>query len=344
MKKKNISHKKSRIVLILTILASVLVTCGIIAYIYSMKTYNGDQQWIYIPSNASQQSIKDTLTNRLGDSGDRIFTMWKAMDSNTKNAHGAYLVKPGNREWDIAQRLRHGQQTPVKVTFNNIRTIDQLAKKIASRLEFDDLDFISACDSVLPSMGFKKEEFPAAFFPDSYEFYWSAKASTVIRRLTSYRNDFWNEERRAKAKSMGLTPVEVATLASIVEEETAKNDERPKVARLYLNRIDRNMPLQADPTVKFAVGDFSLRRITGKHLKVESPYNTYLHAGLPPGPIRIAAKTTLQAVLNAPQHNYLYMCAKEDFSGYHNFAVDYNTHLNNARRYQAELNRRKIYK
>ena len=143
---------------------------------------------------------------------------------------------------------------------------------------------------------------------------------------------------------MGLTPVDVATIASIVEEETAKSDERPKVARLYINRVDRNMPLQADPTVKFAVGDFSLRRITNKHLQGESPHHTYLHAGLPPGPIRIAAKSTLEAVLNAPMHNYLYMCAKEDFSGYHNFAVDYNTHLNNARRYQAELNRRKIYK
>lgn len=344
MKKKKAQKTRSRVTLILAIIIALIVAGGIIAYIYTMKSYNGKEQWVYIPDNSTEQAVKDSLTTRLGDSGKRIFTMWKAMDGKTTAAHGAYRIKPGDREYDIMQRLRYGQQTPVKVVFNNIRTIDQLAEKIAARLEFDADDFVAACDSVLPAMGFKKAHYPAAFFPDSYEFYWTNKPSRVIERLCDYRNHFWNDERRAKARSMGLTPVDVATIASIVEEETAKSDERPKVARLYINRVDRNMPLQADPTVKFAVGDFSLRRITNKHLKVESPYNTYLHAGLPPGPIRIAAKSTLEAVLNAPMHNYLYMCAKEDFSGYHNFAVDYNTHLNNARRYQAELNRRKIYK
>ena len=157
-----------------------------------------------------------------------------------------------------------------------------------------------------------------------------------------YRNRFWDKSRRSKAARLGLTPAEVATIASIVEEETAKTDEKPKVARLYLNRLQKGIKLQADPTVKFASGDFSLRRITGKHLAIESPYNTYKISGLPPGPIRVPASSTLDAVLNAPNHNYIYMCAKEDFSGYHNFASDYATHQANARRYQAELNRRGI--
>jgi len=344
MKKKKTHRKTSLWALILMIIAGVIIAGGIIAYIYSMKSYNGKEQWVYIPESTTEQALKDTLTSRLGDSGKRIFTMWKTMEGKLSAAHGAYLIKPGNKEYDIVQRLRHGQQTPVKVTFNNIRTMEQLADKIATQLELSTDDFLAACDSILPTMGFKKNQFPAAFFPDTYEFYWTNKPSRVVERLSEYRNQYWNDERRAKARSMGLSPVDVATIASIVEEETAKRDERPKVARLYINRLDRNMPLQADPTVKFAVGDFSLRRITGKHLKTESPYNTYLHAGLPPGPIRIPSKSTLEAVLNAPMHNYLYMCAKEDFSGYHNFAVDYNTHLNNARRYQAELNRRKIYK
>ncbi len=164
----------------------------------------------------------------------------------------------------------------------------------------------------------------------------------MVRRLLDYRNRFWSKERRSKAASLGLTPSQVATIASIVEEETAKADEKPKVARLYLNRLKKGIKLQADPTVKFATGDFTLRRITGKHLAIESPYNTYKVNGLPPGPIRIPAAATIDAVLNAPKHDYIYMCAKEDFSGYHNFASDYATHMANARRYQAELNRRGI--
>jgi UPF0755 protein len=164
----------------------------------------------------------------------------------------------------------------------------------------------------------------------------------VVNKLVDSRDAFWTTERRAAAKKMGLTPVEVAIVASIVEEESNKADERPLIARLYLNRYFIGMKLQADPTVKFAVGDFSLRRITGKHLTIDSPYNTYRNQGLPPGPIRIAEKTAMDAVLNAPQHSYLYMCAKEDFSGRHNFAEDYATHLQNARRYQDALNQRGI--
>lgn len=160
--------------------------------------------------------------------------------------------------------------------------------------------------------------------------------------MTQYRDRFWTDDRREKARKLGLTPVEVATLASIVEEESAKPDEYPAIARLYMNRLKKGMLLQADPTVKYATGNFALRRITGEHLRTPSPYNTYLHPGLPPGPLRTPSKSTIDRVLSAPAHTYLYMCAKEDFSGYHNFASDYATHTANARRYQKELNRRGI--
>lgn len=164
----------------------------------------------------------------------------------------------------------------------------------------------------------------------------------MIHTLAGYRSKFWNEERKAKAKALGLSPEEVHTIASIVEEETNKRDEQPKVARLYINRLEKGMELQSDPTLKFASGNFAARRITGPLLKTESPYNTYRNKGLPPGPIRIAEAATLDAVLSAPKHNYLYMCAKADFSGYHEFATDYARHRINAARYHRALDARGI--
>lgn len=298
---------------------------------------------IYVPRNIGEPALRDTLISCLGDGfGSKVYRLWRLQGSDMDDAHGSYVVNPGDKAWSISRSLRYGRQTPVRVTFNNIRTMQQLSERIASRMSFDADGFMSACDSVLPYTGFAREEYPAAFLPDTYEFYWDTPAVKVVETLAAERNRFWNEARRGKASSMGLSPVEVATIASIVEEETAKSDERPIVARLYINRLDKGMRLQADPTVKFALGDFSLRRIGGGHLKVNSPYNTYMYPGLPPGPIRIPERTTMDAVLDAPAHGYIYLCAKEDFSGYHNFAADYSTHVANARRYQAELNRRNI--
>lgn len=321
-----------------------LIVGSITLWQFSLVGYKGEDAWIYIPGKSSQAAVGDSLSSSLGnDFGKRVFRLWKWMGGETSMAEGAYRVPHGTPAWRVARSLKNGMQTPVRITFNNIRTIDQLANRLADRMEWDKSDFISACDSLLPSSGFTKPQYPAAFLPDSYEFYWNTPAINVVGKLLEYRNKFWSDDRRAIARSLGLTPVEVATLASIVEEETNKADERPKVARLYLNRLAKGMKLQADPTVKFAVGDFTLRRITGKHLSVKSPYNTYLNSGLPPGPIRIPDASALDAVLHAPRHKYLYMCAKEDFSGYHNFAVDFASHQANARRYQAELNRRSIH-
>lgn len=334
--------KKKIILCVVATLAAAAIICGVVIYNKVFRAYEGERVRIFIPKDATASEIRDSLAVKLGSYGADVFWLWNMRDSSPLKAHGSYVIEPGDKALDISRKLRYGRQTPVRVTFNNIRTMDMLAKKIASKMEWGADEFMLACDSVLPEKGFKKQQYPAAFLPDTYDFFWTTSANDVVERLSDTRDGYWNDERRAKAAALGLRPVEVATLASIVEEETAKSDERGAVARLYLNRLERGMLLQADPTVKFAVGDFSLRRIRDKHLAVESPYNTYKYKGVPPGPIRIVERSTLDAVLDAPQHNYIYMCAKEDFSGYHNFATDYNQHLENARRYQRELNRRNI--
>lgn len=339
-KTKSKSNRKILIIAIgVVVLLLIAVACGLS---YSLKKYEGETCWIkiHVPTEAA---LKDSLISNLGsDYGLRVYQMWYIMGGNVETSQGAYKVEPGISAFSLGKAIKNNHQTPVRVVFNNVRTMDLLAEKISRNMMFDKEDFLKACDDVLLAEGLKKEEFPSAFFPDTYEFYWNASPQKVVMRLLDYYKKFWTEERVAKAAELGLTPVQVSTIASIVEEETNKADERPKVARLYLNRLKKGMKLQADPTIKFGLGDFSLRRITLEHLKVESPYNTYKYKGLPPGPIRVVSKSTLEGVLNAPKHNYLYMCAKEDFSGYHNFAENYDTHLANARRYQAELNKRNI--
>lgn len=324
---------------------AIVVALGVIgAFVFIPYSNKEENVWIYIPQNSTDEAVKDSLRVNLGPSmGRRVFTIWNLLGGTSSEAAGAYRISKGETALGISRRLKYGRQTPVKVSFNGVRTLEILAKKVSAQLQCSPKEFISACSQVLTDSGFTKEQFPAAFLPDTYELYWSYPADKIVKRLLSYRDKFWTPERLQKAKKLGLSPIEVATLASIVEEETAKTDERPKVARLYLNRLKKGMKLQADPTVKFATGNFELRRITNEHLGINSPYNTYKIQGLPPGPIRVVEGRTIDAVLDAPEHNYLYMCAREDFSGYHNFATDYATHMENARRYQAELNRRDIH-
>lgn len=340
-RKKEVKGRHSLAILIAAI-ATAIVAISVI--LFAVVGYSGEDQWIYIPQNATSASVKDSLKTHLGSSmGTRVYIIWSVLGGTPQRSCGAYLAKPGQSAFNISRRIKSGQQTPVSVRFNSVRTMDNLAKKITANLRCTPEEFLEACNRVLPDSGYTKAEFPAIFLPDSYEFYWSASPDNIVRRFLGYYRRFWAPERRALAARQGLTPVQVSTLASIVEEETAKKDERGKVARLYLNRLNKGMKLQADPTVKFATGDFSLRRINATHIAINSPYNTYKVNGLPPGPIRVAEGATIDDVLNAPRHDYIYMCAKEDFSGYHNFAKDYETHRNNARRYQAELNRRNIH-
>lgn len=338
--------KKIKIILIS--IGVLLVIAGgalFLAWRYATSPFGGDGPVrVNIPSGTDAVGVRAILEEGLGASyGGKVATLWERQGGDAAAAHGSYVVEPGAEAIRVSRAILAGRQTPVRLTYNNIRTFGQLAARVGDVLELDSASFAAACDSLLPAAGYKAEdEYAAAFLPDTYEFYWTAQANAVVEKLLANSERFWNAERRQKAEELGLTPVEAATLASIVEEETNKADERPKVARLYLNRLAKGMQLQADPTVKFAVGDFSLRRLTGKHLAIESPYNTYKIKGLPPGPIRVAEASTIDAVLNAPEHKYLYMCAKSDFSGYHDFAETYDRHRINSARYHMALDRKGI--
>lgn len=306
-------------------------------------TYEYELTRVEIRAGASADDVAEALTDALGKSfGKKVDLLWKLQGGKAAIAHGSYEVMPGMTALKLSRNILHGRQTPVRLTFNNMRLPSELAARTASVMEFDSAAFMAAADSILPARGFSRPMYQAAFLPDTYEFYWTASPATVINSFVDHRERFWNEERKNKAKKLGLTPSEVHTIASIVEEETNKRDERPKVARLYINRLHKGMELQSDPTLKYAAGNFTARRITGALLKTDSPYNTYKNKGLPPGPIRIAEPSAIDAVLDAPQHNYLYMCAKADFSGYHEFASDYARHRINAARYHRALDARGI--
>ena len=254
---------------------------------------------------------------------------------------GCYTVKSGALPKQVADMLTGGMQTPVRLTINSTRTVGQMARAIAGQVMIDSASIVNLLkDPVfLDSIGYTPANVYCMIIPNTYEVYWNISADALISRLVRERDRFWNRERQDKAGSIGLTPQQVTTLASIIEEETAKNDELPIVAGLYMNRLHRNMPLQADPTVVFALGGERPKRVLKVHLEVDSPYNTYRYPGLPPAPIRFVSTRSIDAVLNYSKHNYLYMCAKEDFSGYHNFTSSLSQHNSNAARYQRALSK-----
>lgn len=254
---------------------------------------------------------------------------------------GCYTVKSGALPKQVADMLTGGMQTPVRLTINSTRTVGQMAKAIAGQVMIDSASIVNRLSDpvFLDSIGYTPANVYCMIIPNTYEVYWNISADALISRLVRERDRFWNRERQDKAGSIGLTPQQVTTLASIIEEETAKNDELPIVAGLYMNRLHRNMPLQADPTVVFALGGERPKRVLKVHLEVDSPYNTYRYPGLPPAPIRFVSTRSIDAVLNYSKHNYLYMCAKEDFSGYHNFTSSLSQHNANAARYQRALSK-----
>ncbi|WP_300302033.1 endolytic transglycosylase MltG [uncultured Muribaculum sp.] len=322
---------------------AIVAIAALIYNMYARVEYAGESScWVYIPAGADSDSVSAILDRDLGRAGRRAADMWRLYGGSPLVAHGAYRIDPGTRSIDIFRRVARGAQTPVRITFNNIRQLPQLGARISRSIEADSAHVMAAIDSVLSTRGYKSEEYIGAFFPDTYEFYWTARPADVVTSLIAERESFWTDKRRSRAASLGITPMQASVIASIAEEETNDRGERGVVGRLYLNRLHRGMLLQADPTVKYAVGDFSIRRVTGRHLAVNSPYNTYRSSGLPPGPIRMPERATIDSLLFSTPHDCLYMCASPDFSGRHLFARDFAAHKRNAEAYHRALNRRNI--
>lgn len=257
---------------------------------------------------------------------------------------GRYAVNSGISCKSLLENLIRGNQDPCKITFNNIRLKNELSENIGSQMMFGSAVLQQKLDDpeVCSRYGFEIQTIQCMFIPNTYEMYWNISIDRFLERMKKEYDRFWTPERLEKAGKIPLSPIQVSILASIMEEETIVPDEYPVVAGLYINRLKEGMLLQADPTVKYAVGDFTLKRILHTHLKVDSPYNTYKYEGLPPGPIRVPSIRGLDAVLNYEHHRYLYMCAKEDFSGRHNFTSSWAEHTRNAQRYQVALNRNNI--
>ena len=303
--------------------------------------------YIFIPTNANYKDVTNILyANNIIIN--RSSFEWVAEKKNYANhvKPGRYKIKANMSNNALVNLLRSGKQEPIMLVFNKVRVKERFAGIIANQIELDSANFVKKLynSSYLKKYGKSVETALTLFIPNTYEFYWNTTVDEFMERMNVEYKHFWNSSRLKKAKKLNMTPDEVTILASIVEEETIKNDEKPEVAGVYLNRIRKGMRLQADPTVKYAVGDFGIKRILNKHLQVDSPYNTYRHAGLPPGPICIPTISSIDAVLNYTKHNYIYFCAKDDFSGYHAFAKTLKQHNKNAERYRSALNRNRIYR
>ena len=344
------NSKKKRLKIFTFIFGLLILIAVIIGYYIRNTAFKPieleETVYIYIEPSTKYDEIVDQIKKQVNLPSEKFF---KIISEKMKYPEtiktGRYAIRDGMTMPEIIRMLRSGNQSAVKLTFNNMRTNENLAGRISNHLMLDSVELLNVLkdETKLEVLGFDTNTIAAMFIPNTYEVYWDTSIDNLMNRMKKEYTSFWNESRKDKAKEIGLSPIEVSILASIVEEEATYSDEYSIVAGLYLNRLKRGQRLEADPTIKFALNDFSLRRILYKHLEVESPYNTYRNEGLPPGPIRIPSIKGIDATLSPQDHKYLFMCAKEDLSGRHNFATTHAEHLRNAARYQRALNERKIY-
>ena len=356
-KKKSKAHKqkKNKVRLTVWLVIGILMVFGM-AFGYwlfrtvmspNVVTPDSQEVVIYIPTGSTFNDVQSILSEADILVSPKSFNWVAKKKDYPDNIHpGRYVIGNGINNNRLVNMLRGGLQSPINVTFNNMRDVDQLAGRIAKQIEADSVSIANLLhnEEYIGQLGFNSRTIPALFLPDTYEFYWNTDAEGFVYRMFQEYNKFWTDERRQQATGKGLTPIQVSTLASIVNKETNMSDEMPRVAGVYLNRLKNNWLLQADPTLVFAWNDYSIRRVLEYHKQIESPYNTYKYPGLPPGPICIPSIAAVKAVLNAEDHHYFYFCAKEDFSGYHNFAKTLTEHNRNAVKYQQALNQRGIMK
>jgi len=336
------SKLKLLILSIIVVVAALAITTY---FLFGPTLRNTQTSYVFIDPDDDIDSVCSKLNESVNPrtlSGFRMLAKLKDYDQHIRT--GRYAIAPSTSVVGLFRKLRNHDQEPLNLVIPTTRTVPQLCGKLAEKLMADSLALLEALtDSArCAELGLSKETLPALIIPNTYEVYWDISPENFVSRMAKEHDRFWTDERKAAAQALGMTPEQVTTLASIVDSESNYTPEKPTIAGLYLNRLHKGIPLQSDPTVIFAIGDFSMRRVLNRDLAYDSPYNTYKYAGLPPGPIRIASIAGIDAALHPDKHNYLYMCAKEDFSGSHNFAVTYNEHQQNARRYVNALNQRGI--
>lgn len=318
-----------------------LLVAGILAWIVFGPTIQPKNKYLYIPTGSNYSQVKDSLSSNDIISNFFVFDRLASyVHYDQKVKPGKYLVTKGMSVFQLIKILRSGRQEPVNLVINTLRTKEDFAKKIGSNFETDSLtviEFLNNPDSLL-AYDVDTNTVMTNVIPNTYQFNWTTPFNKIYSTLYKEKNIFWTPERKEKAQQHGLTPEQIYIIASIVEEETNKLEDKGKIASVYINRLRKGMRLAADPTVKFAMRDFGLKRILHKHLEFSSPYNTYRNSGLPPGPICTPSIKTLDAVLNAPETDYLFFVARADFSGYSEFSTTYEQHLIYAKAYQEALN------
>ncbi len=350
--KKKAPKSGKRRILSLALLLLIAIG-GYVGFKYYRNYFGGnttqtvtDKTYLYVRTGYTYADVLVELREKdFLKSVDAFDKVAKERGYDEKIHPGRYRIKPGMSNLDIVRMLMGGKQEPVNVTFKSIRLKHDLAGRIGKVLEADSLrleTLLGDDDFWKTNYGLTSENCLVLFLPDTYEMWWNTDAEEFIAKMAKEYKKFWTDERKALAKAAGLSQSEVSILASIVEKESNMSDERPTIAGVYINRLNKGIKLQADPTVVYALGDFTIKRVLSADLQVNSPYNTYKYAGLPPGPICLPSKNAIDAVLNYKKHNYIYFCAKEDFSGYHNFAATYTEHLKNAAKFQKALTARGI--
>lgn len=339
---------------VISLLVLIVFIGGGTAYFTYVKIYKPNvelsgksQAYLYIKTGSTFNEVLESLLENHLIKNESSF-VWVAERKGYKNKvkPGKYKIKKNMSNNELVNLLRSGAQEPVKLVFNEARTKQDFVEIIHTQIEASetDLNGLINDDKYLKEYGLNSKNVMTLFIPNTYELYWNTSANEFMERMAKESKKFWTKERIQKAQKLGLTRAEVSILASIVQQESRVAEEQPVIAGVYLNRLHKGMRLQADPTVIFAIGDFSIKRVLNVHLEYDSPYNTYKYAGLPPGPICLPYSTTIDAVLNRKSHNYIYFCAKEDFSGRHNFASTIAQHDKNAAAFRKALNARKIFK
>lgn len=330
---------------IYSILVVVILSVSISYYII-FKNNIKNNTILYIPTHASYEQVLDSLVKNKTLADIKSFEkIVKQLKYSTNIKSGRYVLEKPMSNIAIVRKLRSGDQDAINITINNIKSIEHLTAKLGEKLEPSSTDFYTKfTDSqLLDSLNLNEDNVLTLFLANTYQFYWNTSAEFFLQKMLKEYQKFWNEKRTAKAKKLGLSITEVIILASIVQKESTKYDEYARIAGVYYNRLKINMKLQADPTVLYAKQSLGLaNRVYNKDTKIEHPYNTYFIDGLPPGPICLPETKSIDLTLDLENHNYIYFCAKEDFSGYHNFAADWKTHEANAKKFHQAMNEKNI--